>query len=128
MKVRKLWRILYCACLALAAQTSIPQTGAALMQQPDSCPVGRIKAPSETCCGSECTFNGSVSGWDPDIKPVVKWTVSAGRITSGQGTWEIKVDASRVCNKAITVTLKVTGDNLPKACEVEETYTTKPCP
>lgn len=130
MKVTKLHCILYCAYLALIAliaQPFIPPTQAGLMQS-QSCPYGHIEASSEACCGKEYIFNGSVSGWDPAIKPIVKWIVSAGRITSGQGTWSIKVDASELGGKTITVTLKVTGDGLPKACEVEETYTTKPCP
>src|SRR5436305_15204801 len=118
----KLSGILY-VCLALVAQTFAPHTQADLIQHPDSCPRGHIEASSEPCCGSECTFNGSVSGWDPAIKPIIKWTVSAGKIISGQGTWSIKVDAGGACNKTIIVTLKVTGDDLPKACEVEETYT-----
>jgi hypothetical protein len=119
--------ILYCICLVLITNPLTRNVIAKLGRQPDSCPSGHIEASSETCCGSECKFNGSVAGWDPAIKPIVKWTVSAGKIVSGQGTWSIKVDAGKDCDKPIIVTLNVTGDNLPKACEVKETYTTKLC-
>lgn len=124
----KFRRILFCACLAITAQVSTSPSLNGLATYPQSCPRGRIEAVSETCCGSECTFNGSVTGWPAAYDPVVMWTVSAGKITSGQGTWSIKVDVSETCKKPITVTMKVTGEELPKVCEIEEVYTTRPCP
>jgi len=124
----KLRRILFCACLAVGTPTytPVPLTGPATTYT-QSCPAGHIEAASEDCCGAECTFNGTVVGWPAAYDPVVTWTVSAGKITSGQGTWSIKVDVSDACKKPITVTMKVTAEALPKVCEVKETYTTKPC-
>lgn len=119
--------ILPCVYLVFVAQTSFAPSLAETTRRPESCPSGRIEASSETCCGSECTFNGSVTGWFAEIEPIVTWTVSPGKITSGQNTWSIKVDGSETCKEPITVTLKVTGDGLPKICEVKETYVTKPC-
>jgi len=120
-----LLRILSCACLAIVFHAYVPFALSSEETRPAECPVGHIEANLENCCDSGCTFTASVSGWDPAIKPIIKWTVSAGGIRSGQGTWSIKIDTRGVRTKVVTVTLKVTGRGLPKACKVDEIYKAK---
>lgn len=124
----KFLRILFCACLAVNALASTSLSPNSPATHPEQCPSGGIEQASEDCCGSECAFNGAVTDWPSEHDPVVAWSVSAGKITSGQGTWSIKVDVSATCKKPITVTMKVTAEDLPKVCEIKEVYTTKPCP
>jgi hypothetical protein len=94
---------------------------------PDECPSVAIKAEGD-CCGSKCKFIGAVAGWSPWVEPVVRWEVSGGKIVSGQGTTYIKVAPHKSRVKPMTVTLRVSGEGLPKACEVEEIYEVAVCP
>ena len=124
----KFHRILFYVCLTVSTPASTFLSPNNPATYPQQCPMGRIVPASDDCCGSEYAFEGAVSGWFSTSDPVVTWTVSSGKITSGQGTWAIKVDVSETCKKPITVTMKVTADDLPKVCEIKEEYTTKPCP
>ena len=119
---------LFFACLTLLTQYSAPLALPAIDPYPDECPKGRIDPSPENCCGLACTFNGSISGWDPAIEPVVEWKVSGGKVVSGQGTLSVKVEACERWDKPVTLTLKVTGKGLPEPCIIEETYEVKSCP
>ena len=107
------------AILALSNVRAIP-TGA------DSCPVITITCgSSETCCCQSYTFAANVSGGYPDKEPTYRWSVSAGRITKGQGTSGIEVDVSGI-TEDIEVTVKVGGiqpDGCPNPASVS--YKTK---
>ncbi len=120
--------VLQLACLALLVQYAASPAQSVVSPHPDECPKGRIDPSPENCCGLECTFNGSISGWDPAIEPVVEWKVSGGRVVSGQGTLSIKVEACKGRDKPVILTLKVTGKGLPEPCIIEETYEVKSCP
>jgi hypothetical protein len=64
---------------------------------PDSCPLILIRCSSrEGCCCQRRTFAVDISGGYVDKNPTYKWSISAGKIAKGQGTSEIKVDASGV--------------------------------
>jgi hypothetical protein len=54
------------------------------------------------------TFTSTVSGGDPNVTPTYNWTISAGTITSGQGTSVIIVDTTGV-EGSITATVDVGG-------------------
>jgi hypothetical protein len=53
-------------------------------------------------------FNAFVSGF-VDEKVSYKWKISAGEIIEGQGTSEIKVDASKINAEEITATFQIIG-------------------
>lgn len=53
----------------------------------------------------------------PKVKPVYKWTVSDGKIISGQGTPSITVERSKAGYKPVTATLEIGG--LPNECEFD---------
>ena len=56
-----------------------------------------------------------VSGGEPNIQPTYKWSVSAGTITTGQGTPTIVVDTKGLAGKEVTATVDVGGLN--PACQ-----------
>jgi hypothetical protein len=93
--------------------------------RPYSCPVIKIAClPSESCCGPKYTFTANISGGYPDRDPSYKWIVSAGAITSGQGTGSIEVDASKAGEKPLTVTVEI-GNIIPEGCPITDSYTTQ---
>jgi hypothetical protein len=67
------------------------------------------------------TFTASVSGGDPAVTPTYNWTVSAGTITSGQGTSTITVDTTGTGGQSITATVTVGG--YPSSCNVSSSCT-----
>src|SRR6266852_4594808 len=79
------------------------------------CPTVLVSCP-DSDTGSALTFNASIAG-DPSIKLTFKWTVSAGKITSGQGTPSISVDMSGAWGQSLTATVEVGG--FDKACRRE---------
>lgn len=44
--------------------------------------------------GSPVMFMAEITGGDPNVAPTIIWTVSAGMITSGQGTRRVEVDST----------------------------------
>ena len=61
------------------------------------------------CPGDTVTFTASVNGVSPLDKPTFNWTVSGGKITSGQGSSVITVLADGIELEAITATVEVGG-------------------
>jgi hypothetical protein len=55
------------------------------------------------------TFTASVSGGDPEATFTYNWTVSAGTISSGQGTSTITVDTTSVAGQSSTATVSLGG-------------------
>lgn len=76
---------------------------------PCSCPTISVSAPTKpTKPGDLMTFTTSVSGGTQD-SVAYNWTVSDGKIVSGQGTWEILVDTTEIAGKSITATVEIGG-------------------
>ncbi|HZT58733.1 MAG TPA: hypothetical protein VFA21_08930, partial [Pyrinomonadaceae bacterium] len=67
-------------------------------------------------------FTASVSGGDTSVTPTYNWTVSAGTITSGQGTSTITVDTTGTGGQTITATVTVGGYN--RDCNVTASCST----
>ena len=63
---------------------------------------------------SPVNFAARVTGDDPSNKLTFNWTVSAGKIISGQGTSSISVDTADIEGKTITATVEVGG--IPDGC------------
>ena len=79
-----------------------------------SCPMIRTIGPSsDVRVGEVVTFTVSVTGGPDRITPYIYvWVVSAGKITEGQNTAMIKVDAKTI--GSITATAEIFG--IPKGC------------
>ncbi len=78
---------------------------------PYSCPTVSVSCPSDVDQGSPITFSSSVT---PDASATYNWTVSAGTISSGQGTSSITVDTAGLAGQTVTATLELGG--LDPAC------------
>jgi hypothetical protein len=76
------------------------------------CPNVAIYCPDVVEVGRPITFTASLSGGTPGVTPVYTWRVSAGRITSGQGTPSITVDTTGLGGQPINATVEVEGYNL----------------
>ena len=93
----------------------------------DPCPTIEIVGPSGDMCGSRrYSFSATLAGVDPRFHPTYRWSVSAGTIISGQGTYAIEVDAKSATGKPITAMLEV-GGVIPAGCQMTECFTTE-CP
>lgn len=90
-----------------------------------SCPVIAIRCLSEkSCCGPKYRFAVDITGGYLDQKPTYKWKVSTGKITKGQGTSSITVDANCTGDKPITVIVEI-GNVIPGGCPTTASYTTE---
>jgi PKD domain-containing protein len=82
------------------------------------CPVTNVRCPSEVYAKDRLTFTADVSGGDPNVQPTYNWTVSAGTISSGQGTATIDVDTSGLEG---TVTATVEAGGFDRSCGYRST-------
>lgn len=73
------------------------------------CPELGITCSNEVEEGQPATFTVTVTGGTPVPTPTFNWTVSAGTITSGQGTSSITVDTTGVGGSTITATAEIGG-------------------
>ena len=73
------------------------------------CPTISVSCPSRADSKQPLVFEATVSGGYSELKPTYTWSVTAGKIISGQGTTKITVDASNLAGQAITATVTVGG-------------------
>ncbi len=79
---------------------------------PAPCPTISVSCPADVPQDSPITFTASVVGEAPSV--TYNWSVSAGTITSGQGTSSIQVDTTGLGGQTVTATVEVGG--LDPAC------------
>lgn len=94
-------------------------------QQPAvSCPTVAVSCPDTAQENLEgaLTFTANVNGGDPNVTPTFNWTVSAGMISSGQGTSSIKVDTTGIGGQTVTATVDVGG--FYRGCPTSNSCTT----
>nr|AIA12587.1 PKD domain protein [uncultured bacterium] len=73
------------------------------------CPNISIYCPGAITLGQPINFSAKLSGGDTSITPVYNWKISAGTITSGQGTPSIMVDTTGLAGQSVTATLEMGG-------------------
>jgi hypothetical protein len=78
-----------------------------------------VSCPSDVDLGSPITFTASVSG---DASITYNWSVSAGTISSGQGTSSITVDTAGLGGQTVTATVELGG--LDPSCSRTASCTT----
>jgi len=83
------------------------------------CPTISVSCPADVDLGAPITFTASIGG---DMNVTYNWTVSAGTISSGQGTSSITVDTSGLGGQSVTATLEVGG--LDPSCSRTASCTT----
>lgn len=82
------------------------------------CPAVEIVCPTQLTVGEPITFSSRVTGGVPaNVNAVYNWTVSAGTITSGQGTDTIRVDTTGLAGETVRASLSVGGYNLDCAAD-----------
>jgi hypothetical protein len=86
------------------------------------CPTVRVSCPEAGDEGAPLTFTANVSGGDQNVTPTFNWTVSAGTISSGQGTSSITVDTTGVGGQTVTATVDVGGYS--RDCSTSSSCTT----
>ena len=87
------------------------------------CPTVSVSCPSDVEQGTPITFTANVSGGDTRVSPTYNWSVSAGTITSGQGTSSITVDTAGLGGQTVTATVD-TGGFAP-ACSTSASCSTQ---
>ncbi|MFL6228400.1 MAG: hypothetical protein ACJ741_06440 [Pyrinomonadaceae bacterium] len=89
---------------------------------PSACPTVRVSCPDTVSENQPLTFTADVSGGDQNVTPTFNWTVSAGTISSGQGTSSITVDTTGVGGQTVTATVDVGGYD--RTCSTSSSCTT----
>jgi Big-like domain-containing protein len=79
------------------------------VKPPPPCPTVSVSCPSDIDAGQPITFTASVSGGDPNATLTYNWSVSAGTISSGQGTSTITVDTANIGGQSVTATVSIGG-------------------
>ena len=89
-----------------------------------NCPTVKVSGPYEVKSGDSLTLTVYVSGGPKEVTPTYNWTVSAGAISSGQGTSVITVDTSEVlAGSTITATVDVGG--FDRECSTSNSLTSE---
>lgn len=98
--------------------TVAPCTGCAA-----PCPQVAVSCTDAVDQGSPITFTASVTGGDSGVTGTYNWSVSAGTITSGQGTSSITVDTAGLGGQTVTASVDVGG--YPPACSTTASCSTQ---
>ncbi len=91
------------------ANASTTVTVAVCSCAPPPCPTVSVSCPADVRVGSPITFNASITGGPSGLMPTYNWSVSAGTISSGQGTSSITVDTAGVGGQTVTATVELGG-------------------
>jgi hypothetical protein len=87
------------------------------------CPTIVVSCPDNAESNQSMTFQADVYGGDYTVKVTYTWSVSAGKISSGQGTSMITVDASDVTRGSVTAKVSIGGHDA--ACVNTASCTTR---
>jgi hypothetical protein len=79
------------------------------VKPPPPCPTVSVSCPSEVDPGQPITFTASVTGGEAGATFTYNWSVSAGTISSGQGTSTITVDTANLGGQTVTATVSIGG-------------------
>jgi len=95
---------------------------------PPVCPNVSVSCPEAGKENEPVTFTATISGGSPNIAPGYNWTVSAGRIISGQGTPSITVDTGGLAGQTVRASVDITGFGTPcpASCSVSIPIMNKP--
>ncbi|HEX6717193.1 MAG TPA: Ig-like domain-containing protein, partial [Pyrinomonadaceae bacterium] len=98
------------------------------VKPPPPCPTVSVSCPSDIEAGQPITFTASLAGETGGATPTYNWSVSAGTISSGQGTSTITVDTAGIGGQSVTATVNIGG--LDPSCNATASCTTavKPPP
>ncbi|MGA9773412.1 MAG: hypothetical protein WBV94_30555 [Blastocatellia bacterium] len=86
------------------------------------CPTVKTSCPDSVKVGEILTFTANITGGDDEVTPTYNWSVSAGTISSGQGTSTIQVETQEAGGMTITATVDVGGYS--RECSTSHSCTT----
>ncbi len=92
-----------------AAHASTLVTLAACTECVPPCPTVSVSCPTTVPYGGPITFTAATNGDMGNASITYNWTVSAGTISSGQGTSSITVDTTGVGGGSVTATVELGG-------------------
>jgi hypothetical protein len=102
-----------CGCVAFST-TSVTVAGCTNCVPP--CPTVNISCPTDQItAGTPATVSVNVSGGNPSATVTYNWSVSAGKIASGQGTSTITVDTTGLAGQTVTASVDLGG--LDPSCQ-----------
>jgi hypothetical protein len=86
-----------------------------------TCPTVGITCPEQIKTGQPVTFTSNLSGGTGNVPSIYNWTISAGRIISGQGTSSITVDTAGLGGHSLKASLTMGGYEVDCAasCTIE---------
>ena len=92
------------------------------------CPSVSVSCPEAGTENAPVTFTANLSGGTAGITPTYNWTISAGRIISGQGTPSITVDTTGLAGQTVRATVDIGGFGMPcpASCAVAIPIMNKP--
>ena len=93
-----------------------------ISRAPQGCPRLTAVGPDTAVAGAPFNMTASVAGGDRNVTPTYNWTISAGTISSGQGTSMITIDTTGAGGQSITGTVEVGGYD--RACDTARSTTT----
>ena len=76
---------------------------------PPTCPTISISCPEKLEINEPLTFCANNAGGSPGVRPVYEWSVTAGKIISGEGTSCIEVDTTGLAGQSVRATLNMPG-------------------
>ncbi|HKR02950.1 MAG TPA: hypothetical protein VJT09_19890 [Pyrinomonadaceae bacterium] len=101
-----------CGCMAYSSTTvTVSECSDCI----PPCPEISVSCPSDVQAGTPATVSVNLSGGDPNASVTYNWSVSAGTISSGQGTPSITIDTTGLGNQTVTATVEIGG--LPPECD-----------
>ncbi len=92
-------------CLAFSSATVLVKCA------PPVCPNIMISCPDKIEIDQPVTFSVSIAGGSANVARVYEWSVSAGKIISGEGTDTITVDTKGLAGQSVRATLNMPGYN-----------------
>jgi hypothetical protein len=110
-----------CGCIAFTS-TTVTVENCTCIPNPPACPTVSVTCPDTGTIGTPVTFTANVSGGDSAVTPTFNWTVSAGTISSGQGTSSITVDTTGV-GGGTTITATVDVGGYDRSCSTSSSCT-----
>jgi len=118
--------IVFSFSMSMATGNNLPvaraSSDATVTEAQDKCPKVRVTSPDTVKAGDSLTFVANVTGGDQNVSPTYNWSVSAGSISSGQGTSVITVETKDVGGQTVTATVELGGYD--RTCSVAASATT----
>lgn len=74
-----------------------------------TCPSVGITCPEQIAAGKPVIFTSNLTGGSGNVPAIYNWTVTSGRIISGQGTNSITVDTTGMEGRALMASLVMSG-------------------